>query len=119
MDIHGKDRKPDISSNESGKSSLFILSSVPAPFIDPVCGMTVEPNTARGGSAIHDGKTYYFCSNSCREKFQADPKHYLSKDGISSELDDSAGAKRQAIDSSTTHHSPLTRLYTCPMHPER
>src|SRR6266851_3680420 len=118
MDIHAKDREPDRSSNESGKSSLFLLSSESPPFIDPVCGMKVEPATARGGSANFEGKNYYFCCNSCREKFQADPKRYLSQQGISSEGHDTAGAKRQAIESLTTHHSPLTTSYTCPMHPE-
>ena len=38
--------------------------------LDPVCGMSVDPDTARGGSAEHDGQTYFFCSNGCRERFQ-------------------------------------------------
>ncbi len=36
---------------------------------DPVCGMTVDE-----GTAIHaerDGKTFYFCSDQCRQKFEA------------------------------------------------
>jgi Cu+-exporting ATPase len=93
--------------------------------IDPVCGMSVEPDTARGGSATDEGKTYYFCCTSCREKFQADPERYLRKGGVSSEAEVAAGAKRQALEPLTTHHppltthhSPLTSLYTCPMHPE-
>jgi Cu+-exporting ATPase len=118
MDIHAKDRKPDISTSGSGKSPLSVLSSEPSRFIDPVCGMTVEPATARGGSTNHEGKTYYFCSPSCREKFQANPQRYLNKHGTSSEAEVDAGAKRQTAGPLTTHHSPLTRLYTCPMHPE-
>jgi xanthine dehydrogenase accessory factor len=39
---------------------------------DPVCGMTVDVATARHRSTF-DGRTYYFCSAGCRERFQADP----------------------------------------------
>ncbi len=39
-------------------------------FIDPICGMTVNPETA-AGSYNHRGKTYYFCSNGCLQKFIA------------------------------------------------
>ena len=40
-------------------------------FIDPICGMTVEPKTA-AGSFNHDGITYYFCSAGCMQKFIAE-----------------------------------------------
>lgn len=46
--------------------------------IDPVCGMTVVPEKARGGSFEHQGTTYYFCSTGCREKFAADPEQVLA-----------------------------------------
>lgn len=36
--------------------------------IDPICGMTVEPETA-AGSFSHAGATYYFCSKGCLQKF--------------------------------------------------
>jgi Cu+-exporting ATPase len=42
-----------------------------------VCGMTVDPASARG-SAVYQGKTYYFCCPSCQQRFQADPLRYLS-----------------------------------------
>ena len=45
--------------------------------VDPVCGMTVNPDRA-AGTVDHDGTTYYFCSKSCVAKFQADPKKYLA-----------------------------------------
>ena len=45
---------------------------------DPVCGMKVDPQSARA-SADHNGTTYYFCCPGCRDKFQADPGKYLSK----------------------------------------
>ena len=34
---------------------------------DPICGMTVNPDTAL--HAEHDGQTHYFCSEECREQF--------------------------------------------------
>ncbi len=38
---------------------------------DPICGMTVDPNTAL--HAERDGKRAYFCSDHCREKFLSAP----------------------------------------------
>src|SRR5438105_4209303 len=45
---------------------------------DPVCGMTVTPGQARGGSATHDGNDYWFCNPRCRDKFLAEPDRYLA-----------------------------------------
>jgi len=42
---------------------------------DPVCGMTVNPATAKG-RYDHFGKTYYFCCSHCVEKFRARPEAY-------------------------------------------
>ncbi|MEJ7698881.1 MAG: YHS domain-containing protein [Pyrinomonadaceae bacterium] len=35
---------------------------------DPICGMTVSPETA-AGSFQHEGTTYYFCSKGCLQNF--------------------------------------------------
>lgn len=43
--------------------------AAPTEAVDPVCGMTVDPATAKGGSAEVDGKTYFFCSSGCRKAF--------------------------------------------------
>ena len=75
------------------------LVEAPRPAIDPVCGMTVNPETA-AASHEHNGTTYYFCCPSCRQKFQADPDKYLHPSGHK-ELAPMAGGH-----------------YTCPMHPE-
>lgn len=42
---------------------------------DPVCGMEIEEGDAVG-SAEHEGKTFFFCSNDCKEEFEADPDAY-------------------------------------------
>ncbi len=68
---------------------------------DPVCGMKVDPQSAKA-SFEHGGVTYYFCCDGCRTRFQADPAKYLAK---SAPPATDAGAK--------THGTS-----TCPMHPE-
>ena len=45
---------------------------------DPVCGMTVE--TPKAKTSVYQGQTYYFCSNDCREKFEASPASYAAAD---------------------------------------
>ncbi|MFL5148715.1 MAG: heavy metal translocating P-type ATPase [Microvirga sp.] len=67
---------------------------------DPVCGMSVDPHTAKH-RAEHGGRPYYFCSAGCRTKFLADPARYL---------DPAATAKAEPV--------PEGTVYTCPMHPE-
>ncbi|KKG06275.1 hypothetical protein DU80_14585 [Methanosarcina mazei] len=44
---------------------------------DPVCHMTVNKSTAKYTS-VYDGTTYYFCSASCMEKFDANPENYIN-----------------------------------------
>ena len=68
--------------------------------IDPVCGMTVDPQTTPHKSE-HGGTPYYFCSSGCRTKFAADPAKYLDRDP----------------------HAPAApaqpcAVYVCPMHPQ-
>jgi len=69
---------------------------------DPVCGMTVDPHTAKHRHT-HDGRPYYFCSGSCRESFIAGPAKYLATVDTKSEPSAPAAAGT---------------IYTCPMHPE-
>ena len=43
---------------------------------DQVCGMTVDPLTA-AHKAVHDGRTYWFCSAGCHAEFEKEPQRYL------------------------------------------
>jgi len=43
---------------------------------DPVCGMKVTRGTAQATSQ-HMSKTFYFCSSSCKKKFDQDPIKYM------------------------------------------
>jgi Cu+-exporting ATPase len=45
--------------------------------VDPVCGMTVAPETAAASREV-DGTTYYFCSAHCAASFDADPQRYTT-----------------------------------------
>lgn len=67
---------------------------------DPVCGMTVSigPDTAQ---TEFQGSTVFFCSESCKTKFSADPSRYAA--GPTTQQDKSAASDAQ---------------YSCPMHPE-
>ena len=52
--------------------------------LDPVCGMTVDPNTAAGKSE-YQGKTYYFCSLGCKNAFDKDPERFSNSHGHTGE----------------------------------
>src|SRR5262245_46819130 len=73
---------------------------------DPVCGMSVEPEHAAGSHAYH-GETYYFCSQSCLDRFAAAPEHYI-------------GAQAADVPAQRTSTLAVNDAadYTCPMHPE-
>jgi P-type Cu+ transporter len=47
-------------------------------FTDPVCEMRVDETTSTI-DAEYNGKTYYFCSEECKERFQTDPAPYANK----------------------------------------
>ena len=59
----------------------------------PVSGETMLESQAKA-SYEHEGKTYYFCCEGCKEKFVKDPAKYLGK------------------------NAEMKEIYTCPMHPE-
>ena len=42
---------------------------------DLVCGMQVDPKKAAGTSE-YQGKTYYFCSENCKQHFDNNPEKY-------------------------------------------
>jgi Cu+-exporting ATPase len=65
---------------------------------DPVCGMKVKPDGPHHHE--HEGTVYRFCAARCREKFIADPDHYLHPP------DEPAAPV------------PEGTVFTCPMHPE-
>src|SRR5438105_5005332 len=85
---------------------------------DPVCGMAVDPATAKHRRA-HGGQTYYFCCQHCAEKFDAAPENFLQAPGRSAGLV-MLGAKPMAARTSDEPYpaAPAKRGYVCPMCPE-
>ena len=69
-----------------------------ADVVDPVCGMTITPADAVG-HVDYRGRKYYFCADSCLERFRAAPETFLNP--AAAGIPVPQGAK-----------------YTCPMHPE-
>ena len=100
---------------------------------DPVCGMNVEPSTAKH-KLDHAGKTYYFCCARCLEKFRARPNDYLApRPAAAAELQTidiapAAGPQerrerlqrqhRPAQAASPISTSTAQGAYVCPMCPE-
>ncbi len=51
-----------------------------ATAIDPVCGMTVDTQTAAGKSTF-EGQDYYFCSTACKVEFDDNPGKFRGEGG--------------------------------------
>jgi Cu+-exporting ATPase len=114
---------------------------------DPVCGMTVDPASAKH-SFEHEGRVHYFCSAGCRQKFANEPDKYLGDEAHGHEHghghphhevepsgakpyycpmcegveDDDAGeCPKCGMALERVPGAPATRTkteWTCPMHPE-
>ncbi len=91
--------------------------ATPTPAIDPVCGMSVDPQIAPAQTA-YQGKIYYFCCPHCLKKFDADPQKYLSGKpepmalGIGLPSPSGRGVGGEGAPPGTK------REYICPMDPE-
>src|SRR5689334_22247046 len=70
----------DLPTNPTPAGASLPILSGPPKVKDPVCGMTVDPAKA-AGKAEHKGKTYYFCSKRCAERFGQDPERFLAAPG--------------------------------------
>src|SRR5579872_2094229 len=57
---------------------MFKESVTPTLERDPVCGMNVNPESAKY-TAEHAGKKYYFCCGGCADKFMFQPQAYANK----------------------------------------
>ncbi|WP_375415493.1 heavy metal translocating P-type ATPase [uncultured Bradyrhizobium sp.] len=69
-----------------------------AKAVDPVCGMSVDPPSAKHRFAWK-GQDYVFCSGRCRERFEAEPEKFLQP-------------------KPPEPAAPAGSAYTCPMHPD-
>jgi len=97
--------------------------------LDPICGMTVNPATAAGSSRAGD-KTFYFCSLSCKRKFDEKPvaqtaavpagaMYVCPMDPEVRQKGPGACPKCGMALEAETVAAPATKTeWTCPMHPE-
>jgi len=91
-DAHGTHASCGGRHHDGGKAAAT------APAIDPVCGMKVDPATAKHFFS-YGGQDFFFCGARCRERFEAEPDKFLSARPAGSA-------------------APAGAVYTCPMHPE-
>ena len=98
-----------------------------------MCGMNVDPARTKHVSE-HGGKKYYFCCAPCVEKFQADPKKYLSAPpparAAGLVMLGAVKSAPPAMESASHGHlhltkpqpgaaqAPVSAAYVCPMCPE-
>jgi YHS domain-containing protein len=57
----------------------FNNASGQAFVIDPVCEMKVDPQSPPFKMTLN-GKTYYFCSEACKQVFERMPEKYIKAD---------------------------------------
>ena len=74
---------------------------------DPVCGMTVTDKSKY--NSIQNDTIYYFCSNNCKIKFDANPSEYMRNKKCSHESKNTDAKAR---------NNDEDAIYTCPMHAE-
>ncbi|MBZ9660382.1 heavy metal translocating P-type ATPase [Mesorhizobium sp. ESP-6-4] len=125
-------------------SAKNVAPDTEAVIRDPVCGMTVDPAAGKP-TAEHGGRTFHFCSERCRTKFQAEPEGYLTAtDPVCGMSVDRASAKhfvrhegqgfyfcspgcKAKFEAEPAKYlagrpepqpMPKGTQYTCPMHPE-
>lgn len=100
-------------------TSNLHTSSAPAPAIDPVCGMKVNPERA-AGSTTHNGHTYYFCGVGCLNKFKTDPQKFIqAAKQTPIQIAAAPGSDSGFLASKNRlPEASAQDLYTCPMHPE-
>jgi Cu+-exporting ATPase len=96
---HNHHYAPSHSAHAAGPGPAAAASGL---VTDPVCGMRIDPKTARGGSLEHAGETFHFCNPSCRERFKANPALY---------------SRSHAAPAAPTA-STSKGTYVCPMDPE-
>ena len=72
--------------------------SAPEKVLDVVCGMTVDPVTAKQHFS-YKGQEYFFCGARCRERFSVDPESFLKPREPAPPM-------------------PEGTIYICPMDPE-
>jgi len=114
------------------KETSASTDAVASELKDPVCGMTVKPDSPHRFE--HAGMLHVFCSAKCLGKFREDPARYMGEasapkaqtghdrahhDHAGHALAGSAHAEHEhAAHDHGAPSPPQGTIYTCPMHPE-
>ncbi|KAA3656405.1 MAG: heavy metal translocating P-type ATPase [Calditrichaeota bacterium] len=92
---------------------------------DPVCGMEVNEESQH--QTTYNEKTYYFCSESCQNKFESNPSEVISETEPDHHHEHQHHAEHahhgkhehhSKQDTSQPNDTVTATQYTCPMHPE-
>jgi len=89
--------------NAADRPAQNYNAATPVTHVDPVCGMEIEEADSVG-TVQHNGVTYYFCADSCLERFKQNPDEFLSPDAAPAPPATAPAGSRIE--------------YTCPMDPE-
>ena len=89
---------------------------------DPVCGMVVDPITAKYRHP-HNGRSYFFCRSQCLERFKAEPARYVmdvSPAGSAAPAPASVAGRASGgeLRAQRRELAPTSTAYVCPMDPE-
>jgi P-type Cu+ transporter len=135
---HGDDKGAQPGSGHAAHAKEHAAHGHAGHATDPVCGMKVNPQSAKA-MFEHEGVKYYFCCNGCRTKFQADPAKYLSKatraapaaapksegayvcpmcPGVRQEGPGPCPMCGMALEPEALPAPAMRTEYVCPMHPE-
>ncbi|KAB2888070.1 MAG: YHS domain-containing protein [Desulfobulbaceae bacterium] len=90
MQMSPPESQPATPADQHGDHAASMRMPAPADAppaeIDPVCGMKVtdfDQARADGLLTEYQGKTYWFCSDDCKEQFERNPQGFLDKAGMS------------------------------------
>lgn len=114
--------------SKTGQDGLAPKADLPpASSVDPVCGMTVQSQSAAAASS-YEGREYFFCSPHCLTKFESDPKKYTAPatrplaQVSATPADSCCSVPSNQGEAGVTDNAKGVGLskgrYTCPMHPE-
>jgi Cu+-exporting ATPase len=106
MRVHEERVSPIRSMNSTNPTAVLTTKER-----DPVCGMSVDPATAKW-KAEDDGTTYFFCSSRCRDRFLAEPAQFLRPNA------DAAPTPAPVAIGAAPARARDKVEYVCPMHPE-
>src|SRR5258708_37661809 len=104
--------------SDAQEFGLPVLPSAPR-VKDPVCGMWVDSQKP-AGKVQHGGKTYYFCSPRCAERFEKEPEKFMAAPVTAGMEQHPAPPGRGAHPraAAPVQAASSRPLYTCAMHPE-